>query len=77
MTARAVLVLAALLSAPMMVSAQGDPIVSIQEVSGGYTVSARFNVAEPPDIVRGVLTDYDTIPRFMPNVRYQPRGGTP
>jgi len=69
MTARALLVLAALLSAPLIAAGQQDPIISVREEGGAYTVSARFNVAEPVAVVRGVLTDYDSIPRFMPNVR--------
>ena len=45
------------------------PVVSVRADSGAYVVSARFRVAEPPAVVRAVLTDYEQIPRFMPNVR--------
>ena len=68
MTARSLVVLTALFSVPAIAAAQ-DPIISVQETGGGYTVSARFNVAERADVVRDVLTDYESIPRFMPNVR--------
>jgi ribosome-associated toxin RatA of RatAB toxin-antitoxin module len=69
MTVRSLLVLAALLGAPLTAAAQQDPVISVREEGGAYTVYARFNVAEPPAVVRRVLTDYDSIPRFMPSVR--------
>jgi ribosome-associated toxin RatA of RatAB toxin-antitoxin module len=48
---------------------QDDPVMSV-EVSGGvYVVAARFSVPEPAGVVREVLTDYASIPRFMPDVR--------
>jgi ribosome-associated toxin RatA of RatAB toxin-antitoxin module len=48
----------------------GDPpVVSVQDQQGAYAVWAQFFVAEPPDVVRAVLTDYEQIPRFMPGVR--------
>ena len=69
MTARSLVVFAVLLGVPPLAHARQDPIISVRETDGGYTVSARFNVSEPADVVRRVLTDYDGIPRFMPNVR--------
>jgi hypothetical protein len=48
---------------------QPPPAVSVREADGAYIVEARFEVAASAAIVRGVLTDYAGIPRFMPDVR--------
>jgi ribosome-associated toxin RatA of RatAB toxin-antitoxin module len=45
------------------------PQVSVQEERGTYTVTARFEVPQPPQLVLTVLSDYEQIPRFMPDVR--------
>jgi carbon monoxide dehydrogenase subunit G len=44
------------------------PRVTVREERGVYSVSARFVVAEPPAVVLAVLTDYENIPRFLPDV---------
>ena len=44
------------------------PSVTVREERGVYTVSARFHVAAPPAVVLAVLTDYENIPRFLPDV---------
>ena len=61
----------ALVAATLVASAatQDDPVVSVREHGGIYSVEARFSVPESASIVRGVLTDYANIPRFMPDVR--------
>jgi ribosome-associated toxin RatA of RatAB toxin-antitoxin module len=46
-----------------------SPQVSVQEARGTYTVTARFVVPQPPAIVLAVLSDYEEIPRFMPDVK--------
>ena len=46
-----------------------SPQVSVHEERGTYMVTARFEVPQPPDIVLAVLSDYEEIPRFMPDVR--------
>jgi carbon monoxide dehydrogenase subunit G len=46
-----------------------SPQVSVSEQRGTYAVTARFEVPQPPDIVLAVLSDYEQIPRFMPDVR--------
>jgi ribosome-associated toxin RatA of RatAB toxin-antitoxin module len=61
-----VLLLAATLAAR---GAQDEPVISVSETGGDYVVNARFVVAESPEVVREVLTDYPAIPRFMPDVR--------
>jgi ribosome-associated toxin RatA of RatAB toxin-antitoxin module len=48
---------------------EGDHNVAVSEDEGVYTISARFLVSSSPSIVLAVLTDYDGIPRFLPNVR--------
>jgi len=46
-----------------------SPQVSVSESRGTYSVTARFEVPQPPDMVFAVLSDYEQIPRFMPEVR--------
>ena len=33
-----------------------------------YSVTARFQVPQPSKVVLAVLTDYEDIPRFMPDI---------
>lgn len=44
------------------------PMVTVKEERGVFAVSARFHVAEPPAVALAVLTDYENIPRFLPDV---------
>lgn len=44
------------------------PTVIVREARGVYTVSARFHAAQPPAVVLAVLTDYENIPRFLPDI---------
>ena len=46
-----------------------DAQVSVREENGAYVVAATFNVSHPASTVVAVLTDYEQIPRFMPDVR--------
>jgi carbon monoxide dehydrogenase subunit G len=58
-------------SSPVLVAAGQDVArheVSVTEHDGLYTVTARFQVPQPPAIALAVLTDYEQIPRFMPGV---------
>ena len=48
---------------------QAPPSVSVRSAGGVYTVEARFEVEASSATVREVLTDYEGIPRFMPDVR--------
>ena len=50
-------------------AAQFRPEVTVLEAKGVYTVEARFLVDQPPAIVMTVLTDYEHIPRFLPDIR--------
>ena len=50
-------------------AAAPDPRVTVREEGGVYTVAASFAVAEPASTAFAVLTDYEQIPRFMPDVR--------
>lgn len=50
-------------------SPASQPIVNVTEAGGVFTVSAAFAVTESPSTVIAVLTDYDRIPRFMPDVQ--------
>lgn len=53
----------------LIASADGVPAVAVTETGGVYTVSASFAVHESPQTVIDVLTDYDRIPKFMPDVQ--------
>jgi carbon monoxide dehydrogenase subunit G len=44
------------------------PTVTVREERGVYSVSARFHVAAPPAAALAVLTDYENIPRFLPDI---------
>jgi ribosome-associated toxin RatA of RatAB toxin-antitoxin module len=46
-----------------------DPQVSVEQTKGVYRVRARFVVPESPAVALSVLTDYEQIPRFMPDVK--------
>jgi ribosome-associated toxin RatA of RatAB toxin-antitoxin module len=43
--------------------------VSVRQEQGFYRVSATFETRQGTSIARAVLTDYEQIPRFMPDVR--------
>ena len=51
-----------------MAEAGPAPVVTVREANGVYSVSARFLVAAPPATALAVLTDYENIPRFLPDV---------
>jgi carbon monoxide dehydrogenase subunit G len=44
------------------------PDVSVSQTDGVYTVAATFTASEPASVTVGALTDYESIPRFMPGV---------
>lgn len=60
----------AALGAPVLLIAADQPRadVSVREDRGVYVVRARFDVSQPREIAFAVLTDYEAIPRFMPNI---------
>ena len=43
--------------------------ISVRQENGAYLVRAQFDVPQAAQIARAVLTDYEQIPRFMPDVR--------
>ncbi len=43
--------------------------LTVREEKGVNTVVAHFLVDQPPSVALTVLTDYEQIPRFMPDVR--------
>jgi ribosome-associated toxin RatA of RatAB toxin-antitoxin module len=45
------------------------PHVSVREEGGVYWVSAHFTVPQAASVAQTVLTDYEQIPRFMPDVK--------
>ena len=45
------------------------PDVSVREARGTYSVAARFDIAESAGTALAVLSDYEQIPRFIPDVR--------
>lgn len=66
-TGLAVSVLAA--GVHMGAAAAEPPAVTVEEQQGLYVVATRFLVAQPRSVAVAVLTDYETIPHFMPDVR--------
>jgi ribosome-associated toxin RatA of RatAB toxin-antitoxin module len=45
------------------------PNVTVREERGVYSVSAQFVVPQSPGVVLAVLTDYEQIPRFLPDIK--------
>lgn len=62
---------AALVVLPAVHAAAGQSpsSLTVHEDRGVYTVSARFVTDQPAAVVLNVLTDYEEIPRFLPDVR--------
>lgn len=59
-----------LLVQPAPAVAEPSPAsLTVHEDEGVYRVVARFLVDQPPSVAWTVLTDYEPIPRFMPDVR--------
>ena len=50
-------------------SGEDAQAITVREEQGVFTIAARFTVSASPAIAMAVLTDYDNIPRFLPNVR--------
>jgi ribosome-associated toxin RatA of RatAB toxin-antitoxin module len=48
---------------------QSDPVVTVSENDGMYSVAATFTVPQGASFALAALTDYSHIPRFMPAVR--------
>jgi len=61
--------LCVLLHASLGAAEQRTESVTVREERGVYTVTARFLVSQSPSVALTVLTDYEQIPRFMPDVR--------
>lgn len=47
----------------------GAPQVSVREDRGTYAVTARFEIPESAAAALAVLSDYEQIPKFMPEVQ--------
>ena len=54
---------------PVAAAGPGGEDITVNQVGGVYRVGARFAVPQSPAAVLQVLTDYEQIPRFMPDVR--------
>jgi hypothetical protein len=65
----AAVVAAVLLQPVTSQAAPSSPSVTVAEERSVYHVVARFVVDGPLPVVLSVLTDYEQIPRFMPDVR--------
>ena len=50
------------------VDPESGPRITVREEHGVYSVTARFEVRHVPSAVLAVLTDYEAIPRFMPEI---------
>jgi ribosome-associated toxin RatA of RatAB toxin-antitoxin module len=69
--AAVILTAAVALGAPAATGAQTSPApeISVTEAAGVYRVIAAFTVPASPRRVASVLTDYERIPDFMPDVK--------
>lgn len=67
----AVLTAAIALGMPAAAGAQTSPApeISVTDAAGVYHVTASFTVPASPATVTAVLTDYERIPEFMPDVK--------
>jgi len=65
------LLVAASVPGPAVAAGSGEDsqAITVREAQGVFTVAARFTVPASPAIAMAVLTDYNNIPRFLPNVR--------
>ncbi len=68
--------LAMMMSAPMGAEVDamrhwdsGSTQISVREAHGSYYVAALFDVPQTMTAVMAVLTDYEKVPKFMPDVR--------
>lgn len=48
--------------------AASPPRVDVTESGGLFSVSASFAVSQAPDVVMAVLTDFERIPHYMPDM---------
>jgi len=56
------------LSAGLLLAVPAGPRVDVTELDGIYQVTAAFAVNEAPDTVMAVLSDFERIPKFMPDM---------
>ena len=56
-------------SAPVATAQPADPAITVRERAGVYEVGATFTVDRPARRVLDVLTDYEGIPRLVPDVK--------
>ena len=68
-TSIVVMLLGAGLTTVSPAAASDEHEVAVREARGVYSIDVRFTVAQPPQAVLAVLTDYDQIPRYMPDVK--------
>ena len=61
--------LVALLMAPAIGATETTCATVVRETDGVYIVTSSFMVAAPASVAREVLTDYDHIARFLPDVQ--------
>jgi ribosome-associated toxin RatA of RatAB toxin-antitoxin module len=50
-------------------AAAEGPRVSVKESNGVFQVAAAFTVPEAPAVTTAVLTDFERIPKFMPDMK--------
>jgi ribosome-associated toxin RatA of RatAB toxin-antitoxin module len=50
-------------------SAADEPPVNVTESGGVYRVSATFSVLETPDVALAVLSDFERIPQYVPDMK--------
>jgi len=65
----AALLIAGAVTIPVAAASPDGSSVTVNEARGVYTVAATFAIPQTMSFAMGALTDYDDIPRFMPEVR--------
>lgn len=68
--ARRLLLCAALVAGTVtLAAASDDPNVGVAESGGTYRVTAMFQVPQPPAVALAVLTDFERIPQYVPDIK--------
>lgn len=68
-SARRLFICVALAATAMTAGASDNSEVAVTEHAGTYRVTAKFAVTEPAPSAMAVLTDFERIPKFMPDMK--------
>jgi ribosome-associated toxin RatA of RatAB toxin-antitoxin module len=68
-SARRLFICVALAATTMTAAASDNAAVAVTEQAGTYRVTATFAVSEPAPTAMAVLTDFERIPKYMPDMK--------